>query len=249
MDHADVRAWLDDAFFLPGRLRALDDAPAADSDLTPLRAHLASCAECSAELDALHTTAAALDLALGPPPAARERVLANVRDLGRERRPVAGVAFFRRRISLARASAAVALGVVLALGLGSVLGAASRAPEEPSRLSQAVAQIGERLRDPDVQQLALRDGSGERAGLLFLSASAGRLAVFTSALLPPARGEYGCYLERDGERTAIGPMHFEGEVAFWAGPMSGPADLGRSGDRFLVTLDEADSQPALWADF
>jgi len=74
------------------------------------------------------------------------------------------------------------------------------------------------------------------------------LAVLSSTLEPPAAGGYDCYLERDGQRTLIGPMHFDRETAFWAGPVGGPVDAGRSGDRFLILHDGRDDV-VLWGQF
>jgi anti-sigma factor RsiW len=254
MDHADVRAWLADAFFRPGLLRALDDdhpdAASDDPQVAGLRQHLATCDQCGAELVALRSTAVALDLALGPPAGARERVLARVSELGRERKAAPRRRWWRPTLSLPRAAAALAVFAAIVFGLGAAAGLIlSSAGDQPSRLAAVLAQMDERLAEPGVLQATLRDGSGSGAGLVVLSPDSQRLAVFTASLEPPSTGRYECYLERNGERTLIGPMIFEGPVAFWAGPVDTPADAGRPGDRFLVLLGAADGEPRLQTEF
>lgn len=255
MDHAEVRAWLADAFFRPGLLRALDDdepdAAVDDPQIYGLRQHLATCAECGTELAALRSTAVALDLALGPPAGARERVLANVSALGRERKMKASRrGWWPLNLSLPRAAAALAVLAAIVFGLGAAAGLIlSSSGDQPSRLAAVLAQLDARLAEPGVRQATLRDENGSGAGLVVLSPASHRLAVFTASLEPPPTGRYECYLERDGERTLIGPMGFEGPVAFWAGPIDSPADAGRPGDRFLVLLGAADGEPRLQTEF
>ncbi len=58
-----------------------------------------------------------------------------------------------------------------------------------------------------------------------------------------------CLLERDGESTKVGYMKFDGDLAYWAGPVTDPVDLGLSGDRFVVQLDTPGSEPALSGTF
>src|SRR5687768_16789594 len=169
MDHADVRAWLADAFFRPGLLRALDDddtdAAVADPQVAGLREHLATCAECGAELAALRSTAVALDLALGPPAAARERVLAKVAELGRERKTASRQGASRRgwwplSLSPPRAAAALAVLAAIVFGLGAVAGLLlSWANDQPSRLAAVLAQLDERLAEPGVRQATLLNES------------------------------------------------------------------------------------------
>jgi hypothetical protein len=248
MDHADVKAWLADAFFSAGLLRGLEDERADDPELSELRQHLAGCEECSAELAALRTTAVGLDLALGPSPAARERVLSRVAMLGRERKQTGGWRAWRS-LSPVRAAGAVALVGVLAFTLGLGLGKISAGDQQPSRLANVIGQLTERLADADARQAYLQDQSGARSGMVVISPAALRLAVLSSGVDPVAADGYACYLERDGELVEIGPMNFEGDVGFWAGPLSGPPDPGRAGDRFLVLGDETDRVPVLWTEF
>lgn len=254
MDHSDVRAWLEDAAVEPG---GLDGPPAAE-----IARHLGECAACAAERDSLRATSVALDLAIGPPIGARQRVLNNVRQLGRERRPADTEprAATRRPGSLgwfgglaARpAVAMLALGLLLfAVGaLAGVLGGGLLTDDEPQRrLDRAVAEMTRLAADPASVQLTLRDAAGNPAGLVVHHPASARLAVVSSSLPGGAAADYWCYLERDGQRTTIGPMHVEGATHFWAGPMDGPADAGRSGDRFLVMARDSGEPPVLVGDF
>lgn len=144
----------------------------------------------------------------------------------------------------------MAVVAAICFGLGAVAGLLlSSAGDQPSRLANALAQLDERLAEPAVRQQTLLDESGSGAGLVVLSPSSQRLAVFTASLEPVPTGRYECYLERDGERTLIGPMGFEGPVAFWAGPIDAPPDAGRPGDRFLVLLGPSDGEPRLQTEF
>lgn len=248
MDHPEVRAWLEEAALLPGGL----DAPAEEA----VAAHLESCPACAAERESLRATSVALDLAIGPPLAARERVLANVRLLGRERGGQAGSerrGLLERaagRLSATRPRAALALmglaAAILLAGAVATIWLARDAP--PSRLAMVATQMAEVAAQPDARPLTLRDRDGAAAGLVLHSASADRLVVMSAALEPSDSGRYNCYLERDGQRSEIGPMHFEAEMSFWAGPMSGPEDAGRVGDRFVV-LDPSGEVPVLTGEF
>jgi hypothetical protein len=255
MDHPEVRAWLEEAAAEPGVL----DRP-ADPEIAR---HLEQCAGCAAERESLRATSVALDLAIGPSIGARQRVLDNVRELGRQRRPAdrRPPATEHRRgryvgwfgdLAARPAAALLALGLlVFAVGaLAGALGGGLLADDEPQRrLDRAVAEMTRLAADPGSVQLTLRDEAGSPAGLVVHDPAAARLAVVSGALPDGAAADYWCYLERDGRRTPIGPMHVEGETHFWAGPMDGVADAGRPGDRFLVMGRDSDGPPVLVGDF
>src|SRR3990172_353760 len=85
MDHAEARERLADALLAPrdgGLESALADPSATSVDL---RAHLAACAPCSRELDALRAIGALLATAapdsLAAPPSLRERVMAALGEI------------------------------------------------------------------------------------------------------------------------------------------------------------------------
>jgi hypothetical protein len=100
----------------------------------------------------------------------------------------------------------------------------------------------------------LETPDGQPGGVVVVSPGSGRLAVWSTVLPAPPDGErYGCWLERDGSRTWVGPMNWTATVdgnglAHWAGEAS-PSDLGLPGDVFIVQLDSEGSQPALTGEF
>src|SRR3972149_2068512 len=122
MDHAEARERLADALLAPrdgGLESALADPSATGVEL---RAHLAACAPCSRELDALRAIGALLATAapdsLAAPPSLRERVMAAVGETGA---PAAGPVPPRPRRRLLPLVAAMAAVGVLVAGLAGGL--------------------------------------------------------------------------------------------------------------------------------
>ncbi len=261
MDHPEVRAWLEEAVLQPV---GLEHPPDLVAD------HLERCRGCAAERDALRATAVVLDFAIGPSQGARRRVLANVHQLGREpigqtgreprHQPAPGVApvplparvtasGWLERLTPRLAAAMLALAVLL-FGAGALSGLLLRgAGDEPARLPNVVAQMSDLAAAPDASYVTLRDAGGTAVGVVVHSPTTHRLAVISGPLpLVPEPG-YWCYLERQGQRIAIGPMHQEEDMYFWAGPMGGPGDAGRPGDRFVVMAEGSDDPPVLVGEF
>lgn len=142
MDHAEARELLELAAVEPGGLARLmaGDTPEAAS----LAAHLAGCAECTAEMARLRHAAGILRgvVRTTPPPELRERTLALVRGVGRDRSGgrAAGVALAAvaatqppaaprglqpasgRRASLARVVGLAAVLAVAIVGTGLAIG-------------------------------------------------------------------------------------------------------------------------------
>jgi hypothetical protein len=248
-------------------LEALFTAPAADAvsgdDRARLAAHLDECSDCAAEHAALTATAAALHLTFGPPQALRQRVLEAVARTGRERgepyssatptpssqRSSAAAAGGRGRlVAFPRALAAAAALAVLAF-IGGAVSAAYFAPRDAdSALAKAAMMMAELAREPAAHTMTLRDPSGAVGGTLMYEPQSNMLVVFSEALAEPATGGYDCYVERDGQRTWIGPMLFEAETAFWAGPIRTDVQP-EAGDLFVVLADESDATPMLVATF
>jgi hypothetical protein len=245
MDHAEARELMADLLASP----ADADAVAATA-LAELDAHLAGCPDCSAEQRSLRATAAALALAIGPPRGARDRVLANVVQLGRQRGRQAAPP--RRRalvFGLPRALAAAAAIAVLAFIAGAVGGALLPRDDDSAALAKAAMMMADLARTPGAHTMTLTDGAGAPGGTLIYEPQSQQLVVFSEALARPASGRYGCYVERAGERSWVGPMLFEANAAFWAGPVREPLDLGRPGDRFLVLREPTDPTPMLSGSF
>lgn len=229
---------------------------AVDADVrAAMDVHIAACPDCAGEYQALRATAAALQLAVGPSPQMRGRVLETVAKTGRprgqsvaSRPPAAPRGKQGRLVPFPRAWAAAAVLALLAF-VGGAVSAVYLAPrQDEGAMSRAAMVLAEMARDPSARAMTLEDPSGAPAGTLMYQLDTTMLVVFSEALEEPASGRYGCYLERDGERTWIGPMHFDSGTAFWAGPVRTPG-LGEPGARFLVLAGPDDPTPMLEGTF
>ena len=243
MDHPDVRAWLDEAFFVPGAREADDPAAAA------VRDHLAECAACSAHAAALRRTALMLDLARGPSPQVRERVVATVRNVGRPAHAEPGhrLRWPRWAVGWRLAAAVLVVGVVSA-SLGVLVGQATRpSPPEVQRLAAAVEMMSSLAARPTTHETVLRDAAGNAGGVALMSPESHEVAIFTSALTAPAEDGYHCYLEQDGRREWIGLMGQANGLAFWAGQMD-ESMTAAPNDQLVIAAD-ADAPAILSGQF
>jgi hypothetical protein len=188
-----------------------------------------------------------------PDPALRERTLAFVRSVGRDRSPAAlalagaqaagdpvaarvgGSAPVR---GLRRPRLAWTAGIAAALVIAGTLGFAAGGASRDDRVATQAAQIGglERVATaalrvegrPDARrvQLAATTGGGGAWGTLVFSPSSGELVVVAEGLPRELAGqEYGCWVEVDGVRVRLGRMYWGGELASWAGTAAGLEDL------------------------
>jgi len=247
MDHAEARERLADALLAPrdGGLEAALADPSATG--VELRAHLAACAPCSRELDALRAIGALLATAapdsLAAPPSLRERVMAAVGETGA---PAAAPIPLRPRRRLLPLVAAMAAVVVLVAGLAgglALVGQRQEADRQVAELGDLMAATQAILADPAFVRIDLAGPGG--SGSVLIGSSSGRLVAFSSTLPAlPAGLRYECFIERGGVRTWIGWMHWSGDLAYWSGPVSGIALPWRPGDRFLVT-EGRDGVPVL----
>jgi hypothetical protein len=258
MNHAEVQAWLDEAFFTPGVLER--DDPAAHA----VRDHLAACAECSTHDAALRRTGLMLALARGPSPQVRDRVLETVRRLGRPvpvqagrgsetgaRTPseAAGLARLWRWAAGWRLAAAVLAVGVVAAAVGAMLGQSMDSGSvQAQRLARAVTKMSELSADPSTHAMVLRDSAGNAGGVALMSPATNEIALFSPALAQPAQGgEYHCYLEHDGQREWIGLMQFADGLTFWAGPMDESMEAGP--DHWVVVAADEGAPAMLSAQF
>ncbi len=237
MDHEAVRDWLDDAFFAPGMRDGDDAAPRS------IRAHLAACSDCASYDEGLRRAALKLDLARGPSPEVRSRVLAAAQRIGRARReaaqPDSGQPWWRTGLAWRLAAAALAIAVV-GIGAGAWWANTTRPESDADHLTDAVALMSTLASDPSAQELVLRDAAGNGSGLAVVLAANHQMAVFATHL--PAAAGYHCYLERAGQRTWIGSMYATPDVQFWAGDMGSAIDM-QPGDVLVVATDA--NQPAV----
>jgi len=263
MDHTEARAQLLERALEPARLRGVDQDTSPGS--SELRAHLATCAPCRADLEGWRATYGALDAAVGeasadgdlitrslrelaasagvatPPAALRERTLAAVH----ERTPtrVSPTSAPRRSIR-PPAWLAIAAALFVLLG-GSALIVGRTAQLDQSRadtaaLAAVTASIDRILQDPGHQVAVLTTPAGTPAGSVSWSPSEGRVAVVTSALRSPPSGQvYRCWIEQAGARTAVGEMRFSGSLAYWAGSLGSWGGTFAPGGRFWVSLEPA----------
>ena len=250
MEHADALERIEIAAAEPQGLERLmaGDTPEAAA----VAGHLAGCPACVEELARIRRTA---DLArevirAQPDPALRERTLAFVRAVGRDRSGAATtpdadvpatasgipVAIHARPAWRPRLAwvAGLAAALVVATTLGFTVGGGFGSGQvgdrsaEVSRLRDATAAAMRIAAQPDARHVALAasPGGGSAAGSLVFSPGGGELVVVATDLAPLAAGqEYGCWVQVDGQRRRLGRMYWAGELWTWEGPASGLADL------------------------
>ena len=263
MDHAEAHELLADLALEPGRLRALDADESPETEA--LRAHVAACATCAAEVAAWRRTWTAFGEARAAETAADRELFrspASVRaqvttaittiDPGEPVESQARVVAARRWSGprgLTWLAAAAAL--VLALGAGSIAWVRTteldHARAEAADLAAVAATMDRVLADPVHWVTPLTTADGAPGGTLVWSNS--EVVVVSAALPAPEPGQaYRCWVERNGARTPVGSMEFTAGTAYWAGSMAGWADLLVPGARFgvsLVRVPGGDGTPVL----
>jgi anti-sigma factor RsiW len=269
MEHAEARELLEIAAVEPHgfeRLAAGDTLEAA-----ALAGHLAGCPECAEEMERLRRASAAVrDVVRTLPPAdLRERTLAFVAAVGRERRPVVAgpdVVFptnevreaspvpASRRTSVAPArlgfwvasmAAAVAialLGTSILVGRDREATIAAQAEDIDSLAKVAIWTL--RIDGlPDAQHVDLAGtgtGGSGASGTLVFSPTSKEVVVLARGLPEPAAGlEYRCWMEIGGGRTKVGRMFLGGGVAYWIGNVEAVTQAV-AGTPFGVSLVPAD---------
>ena len=262
MDHEDVREQLELAAAEPSGIDRLmaGDTPLAGS----IAAHLAGCSSCTEELDRLRRASILIGDAVRttPPPELRERTLALVREVGRDRTPAPARVLEPAAISVSAAPvaaatvggtgprlawvAAIAAVAVLAV-VGTVLFLDNQSgsriagyEDQLAGLSHVTAATVALSGEPDVAQVRL-EGTDDDWGRLLYSPAKGELAVIASGLTEPESGrEYRCWVVVNGERKPVGKMFFGGDLAFWAGPVDTLTNLPADAT-FGVSLVDAAS--------
>jgi hypothetical protein len=162
---------------------------------------------------------------------------------------VAGRGAWFRWLAVAAAAAVLLFVAGAAFGRPLGLGGGSE-PVKTSDLPHVLAVTSGILEGQGYSLAQLQTPAGAPGGFVAVSPGSGDLVVVSRALVPPPQGaRYVCLLQRNGESTRVGYMRFDGDLAYWAGPVTDPVDLGLSGDRFVVTLDTPGSEPALTGTF
>ena len=264
MDHAEARERLLDRAMEPTGLRGL--ATESTPEAATLRAHLATCDPCRKELEGWQGTLASLDLAVQadaahqgaeppslrafvnsvgevtPPAALRARTLAAISTPNPS--PVVRVDSTRRSVTWS-ARLAIAAAVVVLVGGAALMADRTvqldRAQADAAALASVTATLNSILQDPDHHVAVLKNPAGASAGSVSWSAADGSVVVLTTALASPPPGHiYGCWIEQDGARVAVGMMVFSGSTAYWAGSLTSWGDGFAAGGRFWVNLEPAD---------
>jgi anti-sigma factor RsiW len=165
----------------------------ADHEEAEYEEHLASCAACRDDLASFREAAASLAYAIeapAPPPALRERILAQARS---ERSNVIPFPTRRWAVPALAGVATAAAAVALALGLWATSLASSLDEERQAREQQgaALAVVG----DPDAERFPLRGTDGT----LIVSAG-GQGALVLRDLGPAPEGKiYEAWVSSDGD--------------------------------------------------
>jgi len=266
MDHAEARELFEIATTEPDGLERLMAGDTPDAAL--LAGHLAACAECTEELVRLRRAAAFIRPVIRstPPPELRDRTLAVIAAVGRDRSTSPDLADDRstpssvtrtdtaeaaplgvarsprpRRFPERWAAAIAALMILAIAGTAVVVGTVSREAATVAALERITDATMRVAAEPDARRVALTAAavSGASGALLF-SPSSRELVVVSSGLPPPAAGrEFRCWVEIDGQREPVGRMYFAGDVAFWIGSVDAVADVP-AGARFGVTLADTE---------
>ena len=267
MDHAEARELLELAAIEPD---GLDRLTAGDTpEAAALAGHLAGCETCTAELGRLARASALIRATLredpalvGMPADLRERTLAYVGAVGRERgqvtggeaapSPMMGDLAAARRVSRRSLGGwlALAAAVVVAAGLGGFVvsrqyqATSDRQVATVSALARVSAWTMRVSGSPDAQTVKLASTTGsDAAGTLLFSPSSGDLVVtMTGVDEPPAGKEYRCWVEVGGTRQGVGRMNFGGDLGYWAGWVDG-LDAMPEGATFGVSLVDAGGGP------
>jgi hypothetical protein len=187
-----------------------------------------------------------------PPPELRERTLAFVREVGRDRgeRPSAEAAPplpARAAPSVGWRMAAIAAALIVAVGVTGFV--VSRQRDDEIRQQAATANAVGRVTSwyveiearPDAQRIDLASPTGAgQNGTVEFSPGSGQLVVVAMGLTePPAGQELRCWFELDGGRRPIGGMFFGGGLAYWAGSVDRLGEI-TPGTRFGVSTEGAE---------
>jgi hypothetical protein len=261
MDHAAAHDRIEDLLLEPARLAALDAS--TDPDDVSLRAHVAECAGCRADLDGWRRLGRAISEALPvtpqaasgavepiePPASLRARVIGAVHDEARAA-AAAPVDLRERRTRSARlvrggSWLGLAAAVVLVVGAASVaLDQAARrasAEAEAAAMTQVVAAV-DRVLASQHKVVSLQTADGTSAGSI--SWSRHDWVVLTTSLdRPSSEQRYKCWLEQPGRSVQVGQMTFAGGTAYWIASIDEWAtwEIGPE-TQFLVTLEAVDAQ-------
>jgi hypothetical protein len=270
MDHAEARELLEVAAVEPHGFERL--IAGDTSDAAALAGHLAGCDDCADEMARLRRASGIIRevVRTTPPADLRERTLAFVRDVGRDRGPALeaaqpqAVTAVPSRIhpitvratgfaSSGRFGRPAWFGAIAAAVVLSVVATAfvvrSQADDQARRQSAVVEGLGKVTSwyigieaQPDAQRVALTGpNAGGASGTIEFSPTTGQLVVVATGLTEPTGNEtLGCWIEVGGSRRAIGRMFFGGGLSYWVGSVEQLRTVG-SGAKFGVSSPGGDT--------
>lgn len=251
VDHADALEQIEIAAAEPGGLERLMAGDTTEAAF--VAGHLAGCPECAAELLRIERAARLARAAIRdlPDPELRERTLAFVRAVGRDRSaatPASAVAASpimapsarpdRRPWLAAGMAASLLIVAVLGFAAGGVLRPAGSGGDGDASAQAAMTEAAIRIAtSPDAVRITLSPAAGSgAAGSVLFSPSSGQLAMLATGLAPaPAGSSYSCWVEAGGTRRRIGVLYAEAGTATWVGPVADLSNLP-AGTVFGVSL-------------
>lgn len=271
MQHAEAHERLADLALEPGAFVALDQD--ASPEVAELRAHVAGCPTCVAELEAWRRTQVTMlevfsgsvagssaatidDQPIALPPELRaavariptmERARAAAEDGAGAPTLLSSRRPFRGRAWLGLAAAlvvALAGSGALALNQARQLDVARGESAELGRLVRTTEQV---LAEPGNTSVALTAADGSSAGMVAWSKT-DAIVIATKLTEPPAGQVYRCWVEKNGTRSPVGDMSFHQGLGYWwqhPYETSGPSLWG--GGTLVVALGPPDGPggPAL----
>jgi len=259
MDHAEARELLEIAAVEPGGFDRLiaGDTPQASA----LASHLAGCPDCAEEMERLRRAASIVrgTVRSMPPPDLRDRTLAFVATLGRDRsaapapalsaapstgtlREVRGGSGSDRLTALWAASLAAVVVVAIIGTMAWVTGVENQRTAAQEQQIASLAKVATwSLRidaESDARYVDLQpvtSGTEASASLVF-SPTSGELVVLASNLAEPPPGmEYRCWMQTASGPAPVGKMFFGGGVSYWVGDVE-TVRHATDGTRFGVSL-------------
>jgi hypothetical protein len=241
MEHAEAQELLELAVAEPGGLDRLMGRGTPES--AALAAHLQSCHECRADVEALRRSTATIRAAIrsAPSPDLRDRTLERVASMGRTRPepvPVADVSppdgrarggwlpsAWTGRLAAGVAAAALILGIVAWTRIDARLSAADAAIAEQRQSVTGLTHTASWLMrvgaapDSTAIQLAAA-GDDSRTGTVLFSVDRGEIVMVANGLPALSAGqEYRCWMDDGSGRQGIGKMYVAGAVAYWGGEL------------------------------
>ena len=270
MDHSEAREILELAAVEPHGFERL--IAGDTNDAAALAGHLAGCEECADEMARLRSASGIIRevVRTTPPPELRDRTLAFVRNVGRDRGEAAAAAAPAGSATISALPApssassepapirlsfptpawlgAIAAALVVAvIGTGFVV--RSQVDDQLKRQGTVVDQLARVTSwyidiegQADARRVALASPNVSGAsGTVEFSPGTGRLVIVANGLTEPAGNQLvGCWIEVDGSRRPIGRMFFGGGISYWAGPVEQLGTL-QPGAKFGISAPGGDT--------